>query len=161
MISIYLNDWVIELPVVVPPSRPLITHPSCLVAALAGCHITSRRPLVAPPSCRLITPAVVVASPLVAPPSPLPLTAPPSRCLIAPAVCCVASRCAALLLSSRHIALSPSYADWLLCCVFFLPSSRPLVLLPSRPLVASRLVVAWPPSNDAAAIECPRHRRSR
>jgi len=157
MISTYLNDWVIEPPVVAPPSRPLITHPSCLVATLAGCHITSRRPLIAPPSCRLITPAVVVASPLIAPPSPLPLTAPPSRRLIAPAVCCVASCCAALLSSSRHIALLPSCADWLLCCVFFAPSSRPFVVLPSRPLVARRLVVAWPPSNDATAIKRPRH----
>jgi len=35
------------------------------------------------------------------------------------------------------------------------PSSPPLIALPSRPLVARRLVVAWPPSNTAAAIWPP------
>jgi hypothetical protein len=35
------------------------------------------------------------------------------------------------------------------------PPSRPLVALPSCPLVARRLIVVWPPSNDATAIERP------
>ena len=39
------------------------------------------------------------------------------------------------------------------------PPSSPLVALPSRPLVARRLVVTWPPSNAAAAIERPPHCR--
>jgi hypothetical protein len=35
------------------------------------------------------------------------------------------------------------------------PPSRPLVAMPSRPLVVRRLIFVWPPSNDAATIERP------
>ena len=39
------------------------------------------------------------------------------------------------------------------------PPSCPLVVLPYRPLIERWLVVAWPPSNAAAAIERPPHGR--
>ena len=45
---------VFESPIVARPSRPLVTPPSRLLAASAGCRIASRRPFVAPPSRRLI-----------------------------------------------------------------------------------------------------------
>ena len=45
-----------EWPIVVRPSRPLLTPPSRLLTASAGCRIASRRPSVAPPSRRLIVP---------------------------------------------------------------------------------------------------------
>ena len=47
---------VFESPIVARPSRPLVTPPSRLLAASAGCRIASRRPFVAPPSCHLIVP---------------------------------------------------------------------------------------------------------
>jgi hypothetical protein len=47
---------VFESPIVARPSCPLVTPPSRLLAALAGCRIASRRPFVAPPSHRLIVP---------------------------------------------------------------------------------------------------------
>ena len=47
---------VFESPIVARPSCPLVTPPSHLLAALAGCCITSHRPFVAPPSRRLIVP---------------------------------------------------------------------------------------------------------
>ena len=47
---------VFESPIVARPSRPLVTPPSRLLAASAGCRIASRRPFVAPPSRRLIVP---------------------------------------------------------------------------------------------------------
>ena len=47
---------VFESPIVGRPSRPLVTPPSRLLAASAGCRIASRRPFVAPPSRRLIVP---------------------------------------------------------------------------------------------------------
>ena len=45
---------VFESPIVARPSRPLVTPPSRLLAASAGCRIASRHPFVAPPSRRLI-----------------------------------------------------------------------------------------------------------
>ena len=47
---------VFESPIVARPSRPLVTPPSRLLAASAGCRIASRRPFIAPPSRRLIVP---------------------------------------------------------------------------------------------------------
>ena len=35
------------------------------------------------------------------------------------------------------------------------PPSRPLTPLPSHPLIVHQLAVAWPPSNNAAAIKRP------
>jgi hypothetical protein len=67
--------------------------------------------------------------------SPRPLTAPPSHCLISPAGCCVASHCTALSLSSYSAALI--VLRWLVVeltliappsCRAALSSCRPLVL---------------------------------
>jgi hypothetical protein len=71
----------IARPLIVPLSRPLI-----VLSLRCPLVVSSRR--------------LVVASPLVAPPSRYPLTAPPYRRL-APAGCCIASRHAALLSSHR------------------------------------------------------------
>jgi hypothetical protein len=49
---------VFESPIVTRPSRPLVTPPSRLLAASAGCRIASCRPFVAPPSCRLTVAAL-------------------------------------------------------------------------------------------------------
>ncbi len=116
---------------------------NALLSSRSATLLSYRCPLTAPPSCCLISPGgccvascctalslsshsaalvilrwLVVASPLVAPPSrhaallssPFPLTALPSHCLISPAGCCVASRHAALLSSSYSFALSSSCA---------------------------------------------------
>jgi hypothetical protein len=134
------------LPVVALSSCPLVMLPSCLLAAPAGCCISSSLPLVAPPSrCQIAQAGCCVGSCRAAVLSPChatcssshcPLTAPPSCFLIAPSGCCVASRCAtrSLLSSSHCAALSSSCADWLLCC---LSLHHPLVLLSRCPLVLS------------------------
>ncbi len=51
-----LCQLVFESPIVARPSRPLVTPPSRLLAALAGFRIVSHCPFVAPPSRRLIMP---------------------------------------------------------------------------------------------------------
>jgi hypothetical protein len=108
---------VVALPLVAPPSHCPLTPPissSCpgwLLHCLLSCH-----PLVVPLShpvlvLSLCHPLVVsshrlvVALPLVAPPSCRPLT-PPLFCRLAPADCCVASHHAALLSSCRASLLS-------------------------------------------------------
>ena len=53
--SRFSSQLVFESPIVTRPSRTLVTPPSRLLAALAGCRITSHRPFIAPPSRCLIT----------------------------------------------------------------------------------------------------------
>ena len=121
-------------------SRPLVISLCRLVVAL---------PLVAPPSHLLVVPRsrplvlfsrrhplvvslrrLVVASPLVTPPS-----------------------CPLNVLSLRHHLV---VLRWLVVVLpLVAPPSLPLIALPSRLLIARRLIVAWPPSNDAAAIKHP------
>jgi hypothetical protein len=155
--------------------RPLTAPLPCHLIAPSGCCVVSRcavvssscRPLTAPPSRRLITQAgcwvasccaaVLSSHHATLSSSCHPLTPPPSCRLIAQAGCCLASRSAAgcplVILSLRHplailcrlVAVLPLIA----------PPSCPLVVLPSRPLVAHPLVVAWRPSNAATAIERP------
>jgi hypothetical protein len=66
-----------------------------------------------------------------------------------PSGCCVTSRRVAVSSSRRPLTAQPSRrlapAG---CYVAFCP----LIALPSCGLVARRLVVAWPPSNDVAAL---------
>jgi hypothetical protein len=108
--SLVVLHWlVVASTYVAPPSCPLVVPPSRPLILLSLCHhlVVS--------SCRL-----VVASPLVVPPSCCPLTLPHSCCL-APAGCCVAS-CRAALSSSHRAA--------------FLSSHHPLTALPSCCLIA-------------------------
>ena len=105
-------------------------------------------PLVTPPSCLLIAPhscPIVILSlhrPLV-----ISLC-----CLVVVSHLVVPMSHLLVVLSLRH----PLVALCRLVAVLPLiaPPSCPLVALPSCPLVAHWLVVAWPPSNAAAAIEC-------
>ncbi len=127
--------------------HPLTAPPSCCLISPAGCCVASCCTALALSShsaALVVLRRLVVASPLVSPPSrcatllssPHPLTAPPSHCLISPAGCCVASRHAALSLSSYLFALSSSCAGWLLCR---LSLRRPLVLLLSSTLNLSSM----------------------
>ena len=103
-------------------SFPLVMPACCWVPVV----VLPSRPLVTPPSCLLTSPLIILSlhQPLIVLFVVLPLTliATPSRPLVAPPSC-------------------------------------PLVMLPSHPLIARQLIVARPPSNDAAAIKRPRHRR--
>ena len=171
MMSTYLNDWVVESPVVTSPSRLLVTPPSRLLTAQAGCRIASHHPLFAPPSRRLITPAgCCVAScratllfsshcaalsssrhHLTAPHS-CPLVVLSLPCLIVPAGCCVASRRAP---SHRSLAEPPSHHLAMAgCCVAscctVLSSSRCAALRSSRCTLAGCWV--------ASIKRCRRHR---
>ena len=145
---IYRNDWVVvESPVVALPSCPLVTPPSHLLAP----------PLIVPslhhPLIISLRRLVVVASPLVTPPS-RPLVVPHSRPLVVLSLVALLpshravwllrrllSHCRLVLLSSSHCAtLSSSYAGWLLCCLSLhcrhvLSLCHPLVAPPSCPLV--------------------------
>jgi hypothetical protein len=108
--SLFILGWlVVALPLNALPPRPLVVPPSCRLIVLS-----LRSPLLVS-LCWL-----VVVSPLIAPSSCHPLTTPPSRHLV-PAGCCVASCCAALS-SSHHAAL--------------LSSHRPLTALTSGQLIA-------------------------
>ena len=109
---------VFESPIVARPSRPLVTPPSRLLAAPAGCRIASQRPFVAPPS----------------------------HCLIMSDGCCVASRHAvvssshrAALSSSRHYLTAPPSLRLILPAgcwspLIAPPSCCPLTALPSHHL---------------------------
>ena len=142
-------------PLTAPPSPHLITQGGCCVASHRAAVSSSRRPLTAPPSRHLITQAGCCVA-LIAPPSrplvilslrrPLvissrhlvaasPLVTPPSRPLV--------------VLSLRHHLLV--LRRLVVALPLVVPPSRPLVKLPSCPLVACPLDVAWPPSNDFAA----------
>jgi hypothetical protein len=110
---------VVALPLVAPPSCHLLTPP--LSSSCAGWflrRLSSCCPLFVPPSRLLLVlslrhPLVVsshrlvVALPLVAPPSRRLLT-PPLSCRLAPAGCCIASRRTALS-SCRPLVLSSSF----------------------------------------------------
>ncbi len=112
--------------------------PSCCLVSPAVCPIASRRPLID---------IVLPSRPLVAPPSrPLVVQAcchiAFPRPLVAPAGCCIASRCAALLLSCR-LAVPPLVVSSRQLVV---ASSSLVVLSLHRPLVLSScwLVVVLP-----------------
>ena len=101
--------------------RPLIAPPSCRLVAPAGCCIASCHPLIPLPSHRLVAPAGCHIA------SHRPLVAPPSCQLIAPAGCRIISPRPfvaphAALLSSRCF-------GWLLRRIL---TCRPLVLSSSR-----------------------------
>ena len=116
---------------------------------------------------------LVVASPLLV----LSLRpAPPSRPLVAPSGCCVASRCAALLLSrhlvvlplvvsSRQLVVAPSSLAVLslhrplVLSLCWLVVALPVLVPPSRPLVVVHRPCHRTPLNAAAAIKHHRHRR--
>jgi hypothetical protein len=127
--------------------RPLTAPPSCCLISPAGCCVAScctALSLSSHSAAPVVLRQLVVALPLVAPPSrcaalsssPCPLTVPPSHCLISPAGCCIASHHASLLSSSYSFALSSSCAGWLWHC---LSSHCPLVLLSSSTLNLSSL----------------------
>jgi len=131
----WLSHLASSRPLIVPPSRQLVTPACCCIASPyplialpshrlvppAGCRIASRHPLVAPHSCQLVAPAccrIASPHPLVAiwllrrlsMRRPLVLSLSrrfASRCLVVPAGCCA-------IIS---------------CCPLVAPPSRPLIML--------------------------------
>jgi hypothetical protein len=132
------SHWlVVALPLIVPPSCPPLTLPLFCHLAPAGCCINSchppSRPLIVPPPCPLVVLSLgcpllissrrlVVALPLVAPPSHCPLTALPS-CHLALAGCCVASHRTTLMSSCCAILLFSSCAP-AGCCMASIKQCR-------------------------------------
>jgi hypothetical protein len=119
---------VVALPLVaLSLCRPLLVLSSC--QAPACCSITSRRPLIAPPSRLLVAPAGCHIV------SWCPIVAPLSHQLVAPACCRVTSPCP--LVAPRAALFSSCCASWLLR---HLLTHRPLVIL-SYLRAASRCLV--------------------
>jgi hypothetical protein len=104
--QLVLHRLLSRCPLVVLPSRPLLVLSLCRPLVVSSHQLVVALPLVAPPSCRLLTP--------------------PLSCCLVPAGCCIASHCAALsscrplvLFSSSHCAtlLVSHLTDWLLHCL--------------------------------------------
>jgi hypothetical protein len=132
------SHWlVVALPLVIPPSRCPLAPPLSRHLAPAGCCVNSRRATLS--SSHRATSSS----------SRHPITALTSCRLIAQAGCCVASRCTALSLSS-HCAPSRVLLRLAVASTLVASPSRPLVVPFSCPVVACQLVVALPPSNNAA-----------
>jgi len=149
-----------------PPSRHLITPSGCCITSRHAFVLSSCRPRQRCPLAVKLRRLVVVS----------PLVTSPSCLLVAPHSCPI------VILSLRHplvislchlvvvlhlvvpmshplVVLSLHHPLVVLCRLvavlpLIAPPSCPLVALPSCPLVARWLVVVWPPSNTAAAIEC-------
>ena len=153
---------VLSCPLTAPPSHCLIAQAGCCIESCCAVVSSYRhavlssscRPLTAPPSCCQIVQdsccltshhAAVLSSRHAALSSSCrPLTVPPSCRQIAPSGCCtlvvllsrpldVLSLCHSLVVLCRLVAVLP----------LIVPPYRPLIALPSCPLIARQLVVAW------------------
>jgi hypothetical protein len=157
-----MHRLVIVMPLVAPPLQlvllahcclstgPLHLPPICLSFALAGCCVTSHstNPLIVSTRCCLSTRRLVVA---------LPLVAPPSHLILLMGHCLSAFRLAvALLLIALPLPLILSACPCLSMCRLHLPLSVCVLFAPAGCQVPSHLAIClcFLPSQYAAASQC-------